>query len=256
MQEPKLYDTIRVMRNEDMNKKVNLKWILGGTAAFVLIFSVLLAAGIFRVDQVEITGNSFYSDEEIKELVIGEHPNSLYLMFQYDYLGGKEIPFVDNVEIALEAPDHIKIRVYEKTLIGYVKYMGSNLYFDKDGTVVESSDDVLNGVPCIKGLKFDSLTLHEKLNVENTDVFEMLLSMNQMMKKYELSPDAITLKNNSTEIVLTFDQVRVNLGDGTHMDEKAARIKSLLPDLVDKAVVLHMEEYTNETTNISFIKVK
>lgn len=256
MQEPKLYDTIRVMRNEDMNKKVNLKWILGGTAAFVLIFSVLLAAGIFRVDQVEITGNSFYSDEEIKELVIGEHPNSLYLMFQYDYLGGKEIPFVDNVEIALEAPDHIKIRVYEKTLIGYVKYMGSNLYFDKDGTVVESSDDVLNGVPCIKGLKFDSLTLHEKLNVENTDVFEMLLSMNQMMKKYELSPDAITLKNNSTEIVLTFDQVRVNLGDGTHMDEKAARIKSLLPDLEDKAGVLHMEEYTNETTNISFIKDK
>ena len=256
MQEPKLYDTIRVMRNEDMNKKVNLKWILGGTAAFVLIFSVLLAAGIFRVDQVEITGNSFYSDEEIKELVIGEHPNSLYLMFQYDYLGGKEIPFVDNVEIALEAPDNIKIRVYEKTLIGYVKYMGSNLYFDKDGTVVESSDDVLNGVPCIKGLKFDSLTLHEKLNVENTDVFEMLLSMNQMMKKYELSPDAITLKNNSTEIVLTFDQVRVNLGDGTHMDEKAARIKSLLPDLVDKAGVLHMEEYTNETTNISFIKDK
>ena len=256
MQEPKLYDTIRVMRNEDMNKKVNLKWILGGTAAFVLIFSVLLAAGIFRVDQVEITGNSFYSDEEIKELVIGEHPNSLYLMFQYDYLGGKEIPFVDNVEIALEAPDHIKIRVYEKTLIGYVKYMGSNLYFDKDGTVVESSDDVLNGVPCIKGLKFDSLTLHEKLNVENTDVFEMLLSMNQMMKKYELSPNAITLKNNSTEIVLTFDQVRVNLGDGTHMDEKAARIKSLLPDLVDKAGVLHMEEYTNETTNISFIKDK
>ena len=256
MQEPKLYDTIRVMRNEDMNKKVNLKWILGGTAAFVLIFSVLLAAGIFRVDQVEITGNSFYSDEEIKELVIGEHPNSLYLMFQYDYLGGKEIPFVDNVEIALEAPDHIKIRVYEKTLIGYVKYMGSNLYFDKDGTVVESSDDVLNGVPCIKGLKFDSLTLHEKLNVENTDVFEMLLSMNQMMKKYELSPDAITLKNNSTEIVLTFDQVRVNLGEGAHMDEKAARIKSLLPDLEDKAGVLHMEEYTNETTNISFIKDK
>ena len=26
MQEPKLYDTIRVMRNEDMNKKVNLKF--------------------------------------------------------------------------------------------------------------------------------------------------------------------------------------------------------------------------------------
>lgn len=247
---------MRVMRNVDVKKKINLKWIVIGIVSFMLIFSVLLAAGIFHVDEVEITGNSFYSDEEIKDLVIGEYPNSLYLMFQYDYLGGKEIPFVDNVEITLKAPNRIKIRVYEKILIGYVQYMGANLYFDKDGTVVESSDAVLEGVPCIKGLKFDTLTLHEQLDVENKDVFEMLLSMNQVMEKYELLPDAITLKNNSTEIVLTFDQVRINLGEGAHMDEKAARIKGLLPDLADKSGVLHMEEYTNESTNISFIKDK
>ena len=92
--------------------------------------------------------------------------------------------------------------------------------------------------------------------MDNEEVFELLLSMNQMMQKYELSPDAITLKNNSTEIVLTFGQVRINLGEGAHMDEKAARIKTLLPDLEDKSGVLHMEEYTNDSTNISFIKDK
>ena len=134
--------------------------------------------------------------------------------------------------------------------------MGSNLYFDKDGTVVESSDEIMEGIPCIKGLKFDTLTLHQALNVDNKDVFELLLSMNKMMEKYELAPNAITLKNNSTEIVLTFGQVRINLGSGEHMDEKAARIKTLLPDLADKSGVLHMEEYTSESTNISFIKDK
>ena len=256
MQEPQICGTMQAMRNESIKNKVNFKWMLGGIAAFLLVFSIILATGIFRVDEVEVTGNSFYSDEEIKELVIGDYPNSLYLMFQYDYLGGKEIPFVDSVEIALKSPSSIKIRVYEKTLIGYVQYMGAKLYFDKDGTIVESSNDVLEGVPCINGLKFDTLTLHEPLNVENKEVFEMLLSMNQMMEKYELAPDAITLKNGSTEIVLTFGQVRVNLGKGEHMDEKAARIKSLLPDLADKSGVLHMEEYTNDSTNISFIKDK
>ena len=247
---------MQAMRRKVLKKKLNLKWILTGAAALLLIFSVLLAAGIFHVDEVKVTGNSFYSEEEIKELVIGEYPNSLYLVFLYDYLGGKEIPFVDSVEIAMKAPNNIHIRVYEKTLIGYVQYMGSNLYFDKDGTVVESSDEIMEGIPCIKGLKFDTLTLNQPLKVDNKDVFELLLSMNQMMKKYELSPDAITLKNNSTEIVLTFEQVRINLGEGEHMDEKAARIKTLLPDLADKSGVLYMEEYTNESTNISFIKDK
>ena len=247
---------MQAMRRKRLKKKLNLKWILTGAAALILMFSVLLAAGIFHVDEVKITGNSFYSEEEIKELVIGEYPNSLYLVFLYDYLGGKEIPFVDSVEVVMKAPNNIHIRVYEKTLIGYVQYMGSNLYFDKDGTVVESSDEVLEGIPCIKGLKFDTLTLNQALNVDNEEVFELLLSMNQMMQKYELSPDAITLKNNSTEIVLTFGQVRINLGEGARMDEKAARIKTLLPDLEDKSGVLHMEEYTNDSTNISFIKEK
>ena len=247
---------MQAMKRRHIKKKINFKWIIIGIAALLFIFSVLLAAGIFRVDKVEVTGNSYYTESEITELVMGAHKNSLYLVFLYDYLDGKEIPFVDSVEVSLVSPNHIKIRVYEKTMIGYVEYMGSNLYFDKDGTVVESSNEVLEGIPCIKGLKFDTLTLYQPLNVANTDVFEMLLSMTQMMKKYELAPDAITLKNDSTEIVLTFGNVRINLGTGDHMDEKAARIGTLLPDLADKSGVLHMEEYTNETTNISFIKDK
>lgn len=244
------------MRRNFEKKKINLKWIIAGIIALFLIFSVLLAAGIFRVEKVEITGNSYYTDKEISELVMGEHKNSLYLVFLYNYLGGKEIPFVDNVEVSFVSPSQVKIRVYEKTLIGYVEYMGSNLYFDKDGTVVESSNEVIAKVPCIKGLKFDTLTLYQPLNVKNKEIFDILLSVTKMMQKYELEPDAITLKKEGTEIVLTFANVRINLGAGKNMDEKAARIQSLLPDLGDKSGVLHMEEYTNESTNISFIKDK
>lgn len=245
------------MKRRHAKKTINFKWILSGIAALILLFSVLIAVGIFRVKKVDVSGNSYYSEEQITKLVMEDsYNNSLYLMLQYGYFGGKEIPFVDNVEVSFVSPGHVKIRVYEKTMIGYVEYMGSNLYFDKDGTVVESSNEVLAGIPCIKGLKFDTLSLYKPLNVENTQMFEVLLSMTQMMKKYELAPDAITLKNDGAEIVLTFLNVRVNLGAGDNMDEKAARIKSLLPDLADKSGVLHMEEYTNESTNISFIKDK
>jgi cell division protein FtsQ len=247
---------MQAMKRRRRKKTMNFKWLIIGIAVLLIVFSVLLAVGIFKVEEVEVTGNSYYSKSEITELVMGEHKNSLYLVFLYDYLDGKDIPFVDSVEVTMESPSRIKIRVYEKTMIGYVEYMGSNLYFDKDGTVVESSNAILEGIPCIKGLKFDTLTLYQPLNVANTEVFEVLLSMTQMMKKYELNPDAITLKNDSTEIVLTFADVKINLGSGENMDEKASRIKTLLPDLADKSGTLHMEEYTNESTNISFIRDK
>lgn len=247
---------MHAMKRKHEKKQINFKWIIAGVFILAFIFSVLLAAGIFRVDQVEVTGNSYYTEDEITELVMGEHHNSLYLVFLYDYLDGKEIPFVDSVEVSLVSPDHIKIRVYEKTMIGYVQYMGSNLYFDKDGTVVESSREVLEGVPCVKGLKFDTLTLYQPLNVSNKEIFDILLSVTQMMKKYELKPDAITLQKDGREIILTFANVRINLGEGENIDQKAARIQSLLPDLEDKSGILHMEEYTNESTNISFIRDK
>ncbi len=244
------------MKRRNRKKKINFKWIVTGLIVLLLVLVILIAAGIFHVDQAEVTGNSYYTEEEIRDLIMADSENSLYLLVQYDYFGGKEIPFIDNVEVSLVSPGHVKIRVYEKTMIGYVKYMGSNLYFDKDGTVVESSAEILDGIPCIKGLKFDTLTLYQPLNVDNEEVFGILLSMTQMMKKYELDPDEITLENDGTEIVLTFENVKINLGTGDNMDEKAARIKSLLPDLVDKSGTLHMEEYTSESTNISFIKDK
>lgn len=237
-----------------MERKMNLKKMIIGAVALVFVIMILLFVGIFRVKSVEVTGNSYYTEEEIKQLVMGESENSLYLFILYNYMDEKEIPFIDEVEVSLKGPDSIQIRVYEKTLIGYVNYMGSNLYFDKDGTVVESSEEVLPFVPKIEGLKVDKLSLYQRLSVENEEVFEILLAVSKMMKKYELQPDDIHLRKNGMEIVLTFANVRINLGNGANMDEKAARIKTLLPDLEDMAGVLHMEEYTNESTNISFIK--
>lgn len=243
-------------RKQRSKKKNNFKWFILAGAAILLALLLLIALGFFKIRQVEVSGNSYYTAQEVETLVIGDKTNPLSLMIFYDYLGGKEIPFIDRVEVSLVSYDHVKIRVYEKTMIGYVEYMGSNLYFDKDGTVVESSAEILEGIPCIKGLKFDTLTLYQPLNVSNEDVFDLLLSMTQMMKKYELDPDAITLQNQGTEVMLTFGNVRVNLGAKDHMDEKAARIKTLLPELEDKSGVLHMEEYTGESTIISFIKDK
>ena len=39
----------------------------------------------------------------------------------------------------------------KKCMVGYVSYMNSNLYFDKDGIVVESTSEILPGIPKIEG---------------------------------------------------------------------------------------------------------
>ena len=106
-----------------------------------------------------VTGNEYYSDKQIVDFILGDgyQRNTLYLFLQYKYQKHPVIPFVDDFEVTIDSIHSIQIRVYEKSIIGYVRYLGRNVYFDKNGTVVESTNEQMEGIPMIRGLYFDQL---------------------------------------------------------------------------------------------------
>uniref|UniRef100_UPI000AF596BE hypothetical protein n=1 Tax=Clostridium sp. NkU-1 TaxID=1095009 RepID=UPI000AF596BE len=73
----------------------------------------------------------------------------------------EQIPFVEDYKIVFQSPVKVEVIVYEKSVVGYVSYMGSYMYFDKDGIIVESSSGKLDGVPWITGLRFGHIALHQ-----------------------------------------------------------------------------------------------
>ena len=228
------------------------------TAILVLLVLALLAVGVislFKIRKVEITGNSFYSAREIQERIITDRytENSLYLYLKYKYFNKEEIPFVDKIEVSLQGPGKVKIRVYEKSVIGYVTYMGSNFYFDKDGVVVESSVDVKEDIPCISGVRFTSLAMYQKLAVEDDKIFSRILNITQLLKKYELSPDKIEFGTDLT-LALYFGDVKVALGSSGDLENKMGRLHDIYSDLEGLSGTLHMENYTVDSKFISFEK--
>ncbi len=229
----------------------------GFLAAAVLVLGLLLAGflavSLFQIRDVEVVGNHHYTKEEIVDRVITDKysTNSLYLVLKYKYLDTEEIPFVDKIEVSLKGPGKVRMRVYEKSIVGYVTYMGANLYFDKDGIVVESSSEQKEGIPCISGLEFSSLSLYQKLTVEDASVFERILNITQLLKKYELEPDKIAF-GADLELTLYFENVRVALGERGSLEEKVGRLYELYPELEGRSGVFHMENYTEDSKFISF----
>ena len=158
----------------------------GKKLVLVLTVTAVLAAAVlgvgyyvksnYTVQNVYVEGNVHYSEEEIREIVmkgpLGD--NSLYLSLKYRNRGIEGVPFVDVMDVTVLAPDTIRITVYEKVLIGYVKYMGTYMYFDKDGYVVESSSVKTAGVPQITGLDFSYVVLGEALPVDNPQVLSLI----------------------------------------------------------------------------------
>ena len=123
----------------------------------MIIGILLLALGggavalhsVYTVRTVYVEGNVHYTEDEIMEIVMSGPlgDNSLYLSLKYRDRGIQDIPFVDVMNVSILAPDTIKITVYEKALAGYVKYLDTYMYFDKDGYVVESSGIRTQGIP-------------------------------------------------------------------------------------------------------------
>ena len=154
------------------SEKRSRKWLV------VLAVIIVLAAGICSVNirQVTVTGNTHYTEKEIVDMIFQKNMdwNSTYCYLQDHVKDHQQIPFVEDYKLVFQNPFHVQVIIHEKTVVGYVSYMSSFMYFDKDGIVVESTNQKLDGIPCITGLKFGHIVLHHPLPVEEKSVFESI----------------------------------------------------------------------------------
>ena len=224
-----------------------------------MILILLIAAGVFivmnvfTVENVVVEGNELYSSTQIENMVLNDEYswNSLYVDLKYRFVDIGEVPFVDTMEVSLDNPHTVHIKVYEKGMLGYlyINSIGQNAYFDKDGFVVETSTEVIDGVPKITGISCEEVVLYEKLQLENSDILRDLLNLTQTLKKYNLLPDEIQYDSNM-EPVLYYGTIQVKIGSEDNLSQKVVRLSIILPQLDGLSGTLHLETWTPETTDI------
>lgn len=217
-----------------------------GTVAFLL--------ERYTVRTVYVEGNVHYTEEEIKALVMSGTlgNNSLYLSQKYKNRGVENVPFVDEMHVTVLSPDTIKISVYEKALVGYVKYLETYMYFDKDGYVVESSSVRTVGIPQVVGLDFDYVVLEEPLPVEDPAVFASVLDITKLINKYGLVADKVYFHRGG-DITIYFGEIKVALGqESAKMEDKVLLLPEFLEKLSGRSGTLHMETYDEDGGKYTF----
>ena len=221
--------------------------LIAGLSAFSYV------AHTYTITNVYVDGNVHYTDEQIMNMIMTDKldKNSLYLSLKYRDKEVTGIPFIEKMDVEIMSPDTIRINVYEKAIAGYVKYLDRFIFFDRDGVVVETSEEPSDDVPLVLGLSFDYVVLHERLPVENDNVFSEVLDITQLLKKYDLSADKIFF-DSDYHIYVYFENVEVSLGTNDNIDEKVIQLQYILPELQGKSGILEMSEYDSNTQNITF----
>lgn len=239
----------------DIRIKIRVIIALGIINVF-LAFSYFMLTH-YAVKTVQVDGNKHYSAEEIKAMVmtgfLGD--NSLYLSLKYKNKGIEDVPFVETMDVMVQSNDTIRIIVYEKALAGYVQYLGRYMYFDNEGVVVESSKVTTKGIPQVTGLNFDHIILHEKLPVENDQIFQNILTITKLLNKYDVLCDKIQF-DSSYNVTLGYDTVKVNIGAMQNLDEKLMQLPQILPSLAGERGTLDLQNYTADRKSVSFERGK
>lgn len=246
------------MIKEERRKKKRAKQILIAILIFLLtlLIAAVIVVKVFVVKKVKVEGNVLYDEQLIKETVLNDEYswNSLYVLLKYTFVDAEAIPFIDTLEVKMNNPQTLTIKVYEKGMIGYmyVSTIGENAYFDKEGFVVETSTRVIEDVPRIDGIACDEVVIYEQLPMEQ-QLLKQLLTLTQSLKRADLEPDVINYSVEN-EPVLYYENVAVRLGSTENLTLKVEHLSKILPSIQGMAGVLHMENWTEESVNIIFEK--
>lgn len=237
-------------RRNSRTKKRKMTIFLCSCIALALASIVFLK--MFELRDFAVEGGSRYSQEEMKQLLMTKPTDrvSLFFWLRIRLFGEGEIPFVEKVEVTLTGRDSVEVAVYDKRITGCVEQMGSYLYFDREGIVVESAKQKLPDIPVVTGLKFSKIVLKERMATAKEGIFDVILDLARLIEKQELKVSQIAFDADDA-VTLYIDGNVVFLGKREHYDEVLAVLKSLIAASGDRKFKFDLTAYENGNNRIT-----
>lgn len=216
--------------------------------AIVLVMSLVLLFFLknTKLENVYVFGTTHYSEDEIKELILDKKTDKYTPLayLRYRLFEQTEIPFVEYVEMEMMDKNTLSLSVYEKSIVACIDTMGGYLYFDKDGIIVESTNERLEDIVVIKGLKYKKLVMNEAFEIQESSLFRTVNEMCLLVKKNKLNVDSIEFAPDYKVTMYIGDTI-VRLGKKANYDTELNELGSILAALGDRKVELDMEKFEN-----------
>ena len=237
-----------------MSKRKLYRILIEAVVVALFIAALVFFVG-FRVTKVQIEGNQYYTDEEIKKMVLDapNAGNSILVMLTNTEEKTKDAQMIDHVTIKRKNRNTIVVNVKEKQMVGCLEFQGQYVNFDRQGVIQIITDEQMEGVPLIDGLSVKSVKVGQKLKGINSKKLNTILSVGKMLEKSEQKPDRLVF-NDMNQLVLYYGEVEIRLGSDENMDEKMNRLSGILPQLEGMEGILHLENITEDTAGVVFDK--
>lgn len=200
---------------------------------FVIIWAVFFKSPYFQINTIQINGLDNLTEEQVKSMLTTNEGNNIF-SFSASKCEKRlsKSHYVESVSVSRDLPHTIVIDLNEYKLRGYVPYMGSYLYINENGLILDIQKNITKQLPVILGLNFDSFTAGEILRVDNPSAFSTMVELSRLFDKYQLLTDIIKVDvTNVNDIHLYVNKVDVEFGDMDNANRKILMLIEVLKQL-------------------------
>ena len=177
------------------------------TLVVVCAAAVLALTLFFKVESVEVTGNSRYSAQEIQDACGVQLGDNLYLLSKPDMVQRlhQRLPYIDEVRITRSLPNTLRVQVTEFTTVYAVEQEGTVWLLTSGGKIVETAAE-RGDVPLIDGCELlaPSLSGDVSFALELQNRQESLFALLTALESAELT-EGVRAIHLGDPTVLTMD---------------------------------------------------
>ncbi|MDO5293365.1 MAG: cell division protein FtsQ/DivIB [bacterium] len=241
---------MRFFRRWSLLKKISV--VFG-----MIIIMLLLFYFSFSLKNIEIDECAYYTKDELLKYIQtdGWDHNTVLFCLDHKFSEQIEIPFIQKVTVEYVNKNSVKIRLYEKPIVGCIEYMNEYIYFDKDGKVLEISSNRLSDITLYGGVSFSEMHIYDTLAVKDNEVFKKIMDLSQLISKYQVTIDEVMF-DPSQNVKLYADQIQVLLGNRTSYEDQIAELVNMMPKLIGLKGELDMRDFKAGQSSTIFKEMK
>lgn len=197
---------------------------------FLIFLFVLSMSPIFQIKMINVKGLHDISRDDILTLISVHEGDNIFLISERKIKKAvSSNDYIEDISIKKSFPSEVNIDVKERIVRGYVPFLGSYLYIDENGRVLDIQENYTKALPLVNGLLFDNFKLGEILEVDNKKSLEVMVKFSQLMVKYNLLEMAVYIDvSDPEEITAKVNNVNIKFGNQYDLDEKIRTMAEII----------------------------
>ena len=215
--------------------------VSGPIMFFLVIVAVIFVMSVFfRVSDIQVRGNTHYTDEEIIRAIDIEEGDNLFFFDRFAALSRvfAKLPYIDEVTVERSLPNRVIITVTESQALAYIVLGEENWTIDHNCKVLgKANDDELQGLIPILGISPGTLMIGETLETADGDeqIVEFIAEVLEQLEGRGLYTRVGRVDFTDPEQVefTLGDKYIVRIGNSSAIDYKFGMLISALSQLLE-----------------------